>query len=90
MTGVTLVNAVKDNSSNYTSRDYSCALLACKIQHIIGRPSSTRTFMHIVEKNLLPNCPITKRDIVSAKAILGPDVGSLKGKPSEERTMLSI
>eukprot|EP00978_Attheya_sp_CCMP212_P031138 scaffold116611_cov32-Attheya_sp.AAC.1 len=79
MTGVTLVNTAKDNSSNYTSRDYSRALLARKIQHIIGRPS-TRTFMHIVEKNLLPNCPITKRDIVAAEAILGPDVGSLKGK----------
>eukprot|EP00978_Attheya_sp_CCMP212_P009273 scaffold21935_cov53-Attheya_sp.AAC.1 len=79
MTGVTLVNTVKDNSSNYTSRDYSRALLARKIQHIIGRPS-TRTFMHIVEKNLLPNCPITRRDIVAAEAILGPDVGSLKGK----------
>eukprot|EP00978_Attheya_sp_CCMP212_P000960 scaffold2009_cov64-Attheya_sp.AAC.1 len=79
MTGVTLVNTVKDNGSNYTSRDYSRALLARKIQHIIGRPS-TRTFMHIVEKNLLPNCPITKRDIVAAEAILGPNVGSLKDK----------
>eukprot|EP00978_Attheya_sp_CCMP212_P013167 scaffold33007_cov39-Attheya_sp.AAC.1 len=28
MTGVTLVNTVKDNSSNYTRRDYSRALLA--------------------------------------------------------------
>jgi hypothetical protein len=79
MTGVTLVNTVKDNSTNYTSRDYSRALLARKVQHIIGRPS-TRTFMHIVENNLLPNCPINKRDIIAAEAILGPDVGSLKGK----------
>jgi hypothetical protein len=36
--------------------------------------------MQIVEQNLLPNCPITRDDIMAAEKILGPDVGSLKGK----------
>ena len=33
-----------------------------------------------MDKNLLPNCPITRRDILAAEDIFGPDVGSLKGK----------
>jgi len=33
-----------------------------------------------VDNNLLPNCPITHRDIVAAEHIFGPDFGSLKGK----------
>jgi hypothetical protein len=77
--GGTLVNTVADNCSSYTNRDYSRAVLARKLQKIIGQPS-TRTFLTIVEKNLLPNCPITRKDILAAKAIFGCDVGSLKGK----------
>jgi hypothetical protein len=40
------------------------------------------TFLHIVNnKNLLlQNCPITRKDIMAAKDILGPDMSSLKGK----------
>ncbi len=77
--GVTLINTVADNRSNYTNRDYSRAVLARQIQKMIGRPS-TRTFISIVENNLLPNCPITKRDIEAAEHIFGRDVGSLMGK----------
>jgi hypothetical protein len=47
---------------------------------MIGRPS-TKTYINIVlENNLLPNCPVTRDDIVAAEKIFGPDVGSLKGK----------
>jgi hypothetical protein len=76
---VALINTVADNKSSYTNRDYSRAVLARRIQKMIGRPS-VRTFMKIIENNLLPNCPITPKDIVAAERIFGPDVGSLKGK----------
>jgi hypothetical protein len=77
--GTVLINTVEDKKSSYTNKDYKQALLARKIQNIIGRPS-TRTFMKIVEGNLLQNCPVTKMDIMNAEDILGPNVGSLKGK----------
>ena len=46
---------------------------------MIGRPS-TRDFLHFVDNNLIPNCPITRQDILVAEHIFGPDLGSLKGK----------
>ena len=77
--GVTLVITVADNRTKYTNRAYSRAALARKIQKMIGRPS-TSDFIKIVEGNLLPNCPVTRADIIAAEKIFGPDVGILKGK----------
>ena len=77
--GTSMVNTVADNRSKYTNRDYSRALFARKLQGIIGRPSDRR-FKDIMNKNLLPNCPINSRDISTAYDIFGADIGSLKGK----------
>ena len=72
-TGVSLVNAAEDKSA-------TCAVLACKMQKTIGRPSN-KTLLKTVVNNLLKNCPVTSSDIETADAIFGPDTGSLKGKP---------
>ena len=77
--GNVMINTVADNRSSYTNRAYSRAILARKIQRTIGRPS-TKQYISIVERNLLPNCPVTRDDIIAAEKIFGPDVGSLKGK----------
>ncbi len=68
---VTMVNTVEDYGTKYSQRDYSKAELARKIQKIIGRPS-TKTFLSIVDNNLLPNCPVTRGDIIAAERIFGP------------------
>jgi hypothetical protein len=78
-TGITLINTVEGNKSNFTNRDYSRAMLARKVQNIIGRPSD-RTFIKIVDDRLIRDCPITRRDISIADAILGTDLGS-QGRP---------
>lgn len=78
-TGELLITTVEDKRSKYTNREYSQAVLARKIQRMIGRPS-TKQFLEIVTNNLLPNCPVTRNDILAAEDIFGPDVGSLKGK----------
>jgi hypothetical protein len=75
----TLLSTVADKKSNYTTRAYDQAMLARKIQKIIGYPS-TRDFMKIVDQHLIPNCPINRSDIVAAEDLFGPDVHSLKGK----------
>jgi hypothetical protein len=74
-----LINTVADNQYKYSNRDYSRALLARKIQRIVGRPS-TRQFLNILNNNTLPNSPVTYHDVMAAENIFGPDVGSLKGK----------
>lgn len=77
--GTPMVNTVADNQSKYTNPDYSCALFAQKLQGIIGRPSD-RAYKDIVNRNLLPNCPINSRNINATSEIFGPDIRSLKGK----------
>jgi len=37
-------------------------------------------YIKYVKDGMIPNCPITKEDILHAEDILGPNLGSLKGK----------
>ena len=39
-----------------------------------------KTFLSIVDNHLLPDCPVTRGNIIAAERIFGPDLGSLKGK----------
>ena len=75
--GITLITTVDDNKSKYTITDYS--QLVHKIQRMIGQPS-TCDFLHFVDNNLIPNCPITRQDILAAEHIFGPALSSPKGK----------
>jgi hypothetical protein len=74
-----MVNTLADNKGNYTNDDYLKAVRARELQIKIGRPS-TKHFIQIVTSNQLPNCPVTRADIIAAEHIFGPDIGSLKGK----------
>ena len=77
--GTVLVTTVADNANNFSNADYAQAVLARKIQKIIGRPT-TRAFIYFIENNLLPNCPVNRKDVLRAEQIFGPDIGALKGK----------
>jgi len=76
---VALVTTVENNTNKYTVREYSYAKKACDLQNIIGRPS-TQDLIRYVDKNLIPNCPVTRQDILRAEDIFGPNIGSVKGK----------
>lgn len=82
------ITTVAQNKDKYTNRDYNRALLARKIQQRIGRPG-TRYYINLVDNNLIPNIPITRKDIIAAEDIFGPDVGSLKGK-TVRRSPISV
>ena len=74
-----MTNTVDSIKNKYTVKEYANAHKAHSIQDIIGRPA-TKDYIEYVERGLIPNCPITKRDILRAEDILGPNLGSLKGK----------
>jgi hypothetical protein len=76
---VALITTVEDNMAKFSQRDVARASEARKLMRILGRPSQQQ-FLEMLEKNQLPNCPVTRRDAVIAHHIFGPDVGSLKGK----------
>jgi hypothetical protein len=77
--GTALISTVAANKSSYSDGDYSRAVLARQLQKNMGRPS-TRALIEMLEKKLLPNCPVTRQDVLAAEHIFGPDVGSLKGR----------
>jgi hypothetical protein len=77
--GTVFINTVVDNQTKYSSRERTRADAARRLQQIIGLPS-TRDFINIVNKNLLPNCTVIAADIKAAEHIYGPDVGILMGK----------
>ena len=85
--GIMVINTVDENKSKYSNTDYSCTQLARRIQQMIGHPS-TCDFLHFVDHNLLPNCPITRWDILTTEHIFGPDLGSLKGKTVQWKLIL--
>lgn len=51
------LSTVAENKAKCNEQDYSCAVLARRIQKSIGRPSF-KTFLRILEKKCLKNCPI--------------------------------
>jgi hypothetical protein len=76
-TATVMVNTVADNKGSYTNNDYLKAVCARELQIKIGHPN-TKQFISIVTSNQLPNCPVTRADILAAEHIFGPNVGSLK------------
>jgi hypothetical protein len=76
---VALVTTVENNNNKYTVREHSYTKKARDSQNIIGRPS-TQDLINYVDKNLIPNCPVTRQDILRAEDKFRPNIGSVKGK----------
>jgi len=79
------INTVENSKSKYTVKQYSDAHKARLMFDIIGRPSMT-DYIKYVENDLIPNCPITKEDIMHTEDILGPNLCILKVKNDMEDT----
>ena len=50
----------------------------------MGHPS-TADFIKLLNRNGLPNSPVTSNDIQAAEKIFGPDVGAINGKTTCQR-----
>jgi hypothetical protein len=78
---VLLVNTVAGNKTRYTNRNYKQAQLAREVHSRIGRPS-LRTYLKIVENNLLPNQPawLVDQTCSQQRISLAQILGHSKGK----------
>jgi len=83
--GAIMVNTVDSVKSKYSVRQYSSAKKAHALQNVIGRPS-TEDFIKYFKGNMIPNCNVTREDILRAEDIFGPNLGSVKGKTTRRPT----
>ena len=83
-TNVVLLSTIEINKSKYTSRYYTQAKLTRKLQVIVGRPE-IKYFIRYLDNNNIPNCPISRDDVIAAHDIFGRDVGGLQGKTTWRR-----
>ena len=74
----TMVTTVRKQAKKYENNQIRKALNARKMQNIIMRPGDQEFSRKII--NHLQSCPVRKEDIRIARDILGPNIGSLKGK----------
>jgi len=79
-----LVNTVESITSKYTVKQYADAHNAWLILNTIGHPS-TNDYITCMQKNQILNRPIMKANVLHAQDILGPNLGSLKGKQQGKR-----
>jgi len=83
--GHTFINTVDNNKTKYTIKEYSDAVRARSLQNIIGQPNM-QDFIKYMERNMIPNCPVTKADIIRAEDIFGANIGALQGKPVRKKS----
>ena len=77
-----VIPTVSTNYKGYTKCDIAKAHEAPRLQPMIGCPSP-RDFTGVVCAKLLLNCPVSPSDITNAHDIFGPDLASLRGKPTK-------
>eukprot|EP00536_Pseudo-nitzschia_multiseries_P000993 jgi/Psemu1/2269/gm1.2269_g len=76
---VLAMNMIHDKEESYSALDCQRKKKARLLQVTIGFPSKTQS-IRIVEKNIINNCPITRRDINLMEDIYGKHTSILKGK----------
>ncbi len=75
----TLVETVQENYKGYMKKDVVKAKEAWQTQAMMGN-SSKKDYKGEVSNHLISNCPVTHTNITNARAILGPDLMSIRGK----------
>ena len=64
-----LITTVNGQKEYYSDIDIRRAKAARKLQETMGYPSK-RAFLHMIDNNLIKNCPVTRRDVMIAQDII--------------------
>jgi hypothetical protein len=70
---------VDGQKKRYSDLDVRRATAAKKMQDTIGYPSN-KEFMKMIDNNLIVNCAVTRRDVIIARDVFGPNIDMIKGK----------
>ena len=73
------ITTVTGKKKMYSDLDCRRAERARKLQDTMGYPS-VKKLLHMIDNNLILNCPVTRRDVIMAQDIFGPNVNEIKGK----------
>jgi hypothetical protein len=86
LTPYSCANIVSDNKLEFTRRELEGADTARSLFKHLGMPSYSR-FIHAIENNFIPNCPVTIADIRRALHIYGPELATLKGRTTRSKPL---
>eukprot|EP00536_Pseudo-nitzschia_multiseries_P010625 jgi/Psemu1/203784/e_gw1.332.17.1 len=74
--GIVTIQGTKEQ---YANRDVKQADEIRRFQHIASHPSDA-TLIHMIQKNVIKDCPFVAKDVRLTTKILGPSVYAIKGK----------
>ena len=78
-----LITTVANNKSKLSALDLTQAKRAQALQRRIGRPGIC-DYIHYVNVNMIPYCPITVQDVNNAEFMWGPDLRCVKGMTARQ------
>ena len=79
-----LIDTVKENRSGYTQNQFTRAVRARELYHLLGAPTLDN-YKGFIKMNGVHNCPVRLEDIKIAENIFGPDMATLKGKSTRQK-----
>jgi len=79
-----LLSSLEDNKKFYSAQQFEYAKKVCNLYHALGHPSIP-DMKAIIRMNMITNNPITTKDIDLAERIIGPDIGTIKGKTTRRK-----
>eukprot|EP00536_Pseudo-nitzschia_multiseries_P015470 jgi/Psemu1/42725/gm1.42725_g len=74
--GIVTIQGTKEQ---YANRDVRQADEIRRFQHVASHPSDA-TLIHMIQKNVIKDCPFVAKDVRLTTKILGPSVYAIKGK----------
>jgi hypothetical protein len=83
-TDVSLVTTVDDKRSKYSKADYSRAEQARILQKSLMFPAS-KDLKSWLDKNIIRDCKLGRRDVSAADDVFGPDTAILQGKTTRKK-----
>ncbi len=78
------VNTVRDNFEGFTKKQVQQAHCARRLMSMLASPFE-QDFQGLVHSHMLPECPVTYKDVKKAHTIFGPDLANIQGKMVQKK-----